>query len=509
VSGRLRWLLWGAPRPAREPRGRFLLVFGVASWLFSLAFLALMLWGFFQYLWASLGWLGFGAVTLLGFVTTRGLFQGLFAGEVRKMITKRYVRTAVWFMLLGAAAAALYLVEIEDRASGPFQVRPATRAELRAPVAGFLAMVYFDEGDRVAAGALVARLDVPDLDSRLAQKRAEVREARAKLRLLEIGPRPEEVREQRYRVERMKVWRDLAQKDLTQAQGALKEELSRLDKQVTQCEVELDAARDAYERAKKLRGTVAVAEEQYREAERRFQVAQAQLGQAQSQKRHREVLGTREAIAGLDADSELARREKDLADAQAALTLLEAGTRPEELEAERARLARLEEEIRYLEGLHGKVLVVSPVPGLVTTPHLREKVGQYLREGDLICQVEEPAALEVEITLAEQEVARVQPGQAVELKARALPFETFSSQVERVAPAAGGGDAAGTAAANTRPAAGKGDVQSTITVYCRLEGGANLRPGMTGHARVYGGKRPVGAILLDRGLRYLRTEFWW
>src|SRR5262249_47717143 len=163
-------------------------------------------------------------------------------------------------------------------------------------------------------GALVARLDVPDLDSRLAQKRAEVRETRAKLRLLEIGPRPEEVREQRYRVERMKVWRDLAQKDLTQAQEALKEERSRLDKQITQCEVELDAARDAYERAKRLRGTVAVAEEQYREAERRFQVAQAQLGQAQSQKRHREVLGTREAIAGLDADSELARREKDLAD---------------------------------------------------------------------------------------------------------------------------------------------------------------------------------------------------
>jgi hypothetical protein len=75
-------------------------------------------------------------------------------------------------------------------------------------------------------------------------------------------------------------------------------------------------------------------------------------------------------------------------------------------------------------------------------------------------------------------------------------------------PAAGGGDAQGTAA-NTRPAAGRGEVQSTVTAYCRLEGGANLRPGMTGHARVYGGKRPVGAVLLDRGLRYLRTEFWW
>jgi hypothetical protein len=32
---------------------------------------------------------------------------------------------------------------------------------------------------------------------------------------------------------------------------------------------------------------------------------------------------------------------------------------------------------------------------------------------------------------------------------------------------------------------------------------------MTGQARVYTGARPVGAILLDRALRLLRTEFWW
>lgn len=409
------------------------------------------------------------------------------------MIFLRYKRTAVWFVLLGAAAAALYFIEIEDRASGPFQVRPAVRAELRAAVAGFVKEVCFEEGDRVSPGALVARLEVPDLDSRLAQKRAEVREAQAKLRLLEIGPRPEEVAEQRYRVERMQVWRDLAQKDLTHAREALKEELARLDKLIAQYGVERDAARDAHERAKNLLGRGALAEEQYREAERRFQVAQTQLAQAQSQKRHREVLGTREAIAGLDAEAELARREKDLADAQAVLNLLAAGSRPEEIEAERARLARLQEEARYLEGLQAKVLVVSPVPGLVMTPHLKDKIGQYLREGDLICQVEEPAALEVEITITEQEVARVQSGQTVELKVRALPFETFSSQVERVAPGAG-----------------KGDVQSTVTVYCRLEGAsAELRPGMTGHARVYSGKRPVGAVLLDRALRFLRTEFWW
>jgi HlyD family secretion protein len=51
--------------------------------------------------------------------------------------------------------------------------------------------VYLDEGDRVSPGEPVARLHVSDLESRLAQKRAEVREAEAKLRLLEAGPRAE------------------------------------------------------------------------------------------------------------------------------------------------------------------------------------------------------------------------------------------------------------------------------------------------------------------------------
>jgi multidrug efflux pump subunit AcrA (membrane-fusion protein) len=116
-----------------------------------------------------------------------------------------------------------------------------------------------------------------------------------------------------------------------------------------------------------------------------------------------------------------------------------------------------------------------------------------VKEGDLIGVVEEPAALEAEITLAEQDVARVQPGQAVALKARAFPFEAFPSQVDRVAPAAS-----------------KGDVQGTVLVSCRLTtAGAELRPGMTGYARIQTGRRSVGAILLDRGLRYVRTELWW
>jgi hypothetical protein len=32
---------------------------------------------------------------------------------------------------------------------------------------------------------------------------------------------------------------------------------------------------------------------------------------------------------------------------------------------------------------------------------------------------------------------------------------------------------------------------------------------MSGHARITTGTRSPGLILVDRALRYLRTEFWW
>jgi putative peptide zinc metalloprotease protein len=452
LRGQARRLLWGAPPPEAEPRGRFLLLYGLVGWLYSLAFLALMLVSLPRLLGPRWGWLGVAGAVLLGFISVRGICSGFFAGEVRTM---------------------------------PFQVRPAARAELRASVAGFIEVVYCDEGDRVSPGAVVARLEVPDLPSRLAQKQAEVREAR--LRLLEAGTRPEELAEQRRRVERAAGWRDRARQDLGRERKAFEEDLARLDKQVARYAAELEQARASLARMQKLAGSGAASAEELDEARTRCRIDQAQREQAEAEKRARQARGTLEAEAGL------AKREKELADARSALALMEAGSRPEEVEAERAKLARLEEEGRYLDGLREKVQVSSPVGGVMTTARLKEKVGQYVREGDLIGLIEEPAVLEAEVTLPEQDVARVRPGQAVELKARALPFETFRTAVDRIAPAAG-----------------KGDAQSSVTVYCRLENqGADLRPGMSGHARIATGSRAPGLILIDRALRYLRTEFWW
>lgn len=481
-----RWLFWGAPQPTADPRGRLLLGYGIASWLFCLGFLSVTVFALVQFLTERWGLVGLVLTLILGVMVFRSLFRGFFGSELQQMFRSRQGRTAFWLSALGALVVILLTVRMEDRAGGAFQVRSVVLAEIRSPVAGFLREVYADEGDRISSNTLVARMEVPNLASRIVQKQAEIREMKAKLRLLEVGPRPEEVAVQRLRVERAQAWHDLAERDLGRAMKILQEDLARLERQVFQQRLEYRNARDAQVRAGKLLALRALSEEEHQEIEKRSEICRAQLEQAEAQQRARQALGTQEA------ETELVRRGKELSEAKAALALLEARSRPEELDAAQAHLGRLEEEIRSLEELQDRSLVLSPVSGLLTTPRLREKIGHYFREGELICLVEEPSGLEAEIALSDQELGRVRPGQPVELKVRTRPFTPLPTTVERIAPKAL-----------------RGEVQSTVIVYCRLDTvDAELRPGMTGYAHIHTGQRRIANILTERILHFLRTDLW-
>src|SRR5207247_40567 len=123
--------------------------------------------------------------------------------------------------------------------------------------------------------------------------------------------------------------------------------------------------------------------------------------------------------------------------------------------------------------------------GVVTTPRLADSLGQYLHEGQVICVVEDPRALEAEVLLTDAEMERVEPGQRVELRPRHSPHQTLHATVDRVAPRAA-----------PAPAEGGGGPPATfrVLVYCRMDvppGGplrqGALPPGTVGHARIHCG----------------------
>ena len=95
----------------------------------------------------------------------------------------------------------------------------ATEIRLAAKVGGRLLEAPFEEGSRVTAGALVARLETTDADHRLAQARANAEAADAKLRLLLAGSRAEDLRRSEDQMAQAQAELDAARRDLDRLSG--------------------------------------------------------------------------------------------------------------------------------------------------------------------------------------------------------------------------------------------------------------------------------------------------
>jgi HlyD family secretion protein len=97
----------------------------------------------------------------------------------------------------------------------------ATEVRVSTKVPGTLAAFPLEEGDRVAVGDELARIDTIDLRLALDGARAEAARAAAELRLVRAGPRVEEIAAARAQVERYRAELDGAEIDLRRMQELL------------------------------------------------------------------------------------------------------------------------------------------------------------------------------------------------------------------------------------------------------------------------------------------------
>ena len=121
---------------------------------------------------------------------------------------------------------------------------------------------------------------------------------RAKLRLLEVGPRPEEILAQRRRVERAQLWRDSAKQDLTRARQAFRAEVDELDRLIAQQRAECSYAEATHGRAQRLVYLGAVSAEDYQGRRKNHEVIRAEVEKAEARRRARLARGAREAVSG-------------------------------------------------------------------------------------------------------------------------------------------------------------------------------------------------------------------
>jgi len=236
---------------------------------------------------------------------------------------------------------------------------------------------------------------------------------------------------------------------------------------------------------------IAVARSAVGKARERLKYAHGELARESSL--HAQKLASLKKLD--EAREGVAVREKELESSESSLRLLAAGSRREEIEAVEAELARLEARTRHLNGELGRVQIVSPIAGVVTTPKLEERIGEYVERGDLVAEVHALETVSVEIAIPEKEISEVTVGQKVELKARAFSGRSLEGVVTSIAPIV------------TKP-----DLpyaERTVTVTTRLENrDLLLKPQMTGTAKILCGEHRLLELLTRRLAGYLRVDFW-
>jgi len=209
-----------------------------------------------------------------------------------------------------------------------------------------------------------------------------------------------------------------------------------------------------------------------------------------------------------DARAALSTAEGVKLEAQRRLNVLLAGTRPDDIEAARARLERLESQQSDLTQQYGKLSVVSPVAGIVATPSrdLKAMKRQLIGSGGLIAKVYDFETVAAQIRVPEKEIGEVRPGLPVELRTRANPDVTFQGRVTSIAVAADATPV--TEAASPLPVTHSGGDRVFVVTSLIDNRSHFLRPGMTGQAKVLCGRRSVMNIMTRQLVRTLNVEVW-
>ena len=167
---------------------------------------------------------------------------------------------------------------------------------------------------------------------------------------------------------------------------------------------------------------------------------------------------------------------------------LAADLRTAELEAERV-LA----DIALLEARKKTAVLVAPISGLVIGDGLGDMTGALMRRGDLVLEIADPSAMELDVSIPQTQVAKVGLEQEGAFRPDFDPSLRFETQIVSVSPAAPSGQRAPLFPAQASLSADAVDT---------------LRPGMTGVIALDRTWRPIWHVV-GRGLRdWLLLRLW-
>lgn len=178
------------------------------------------------------------------------------------------------------------------------------------------------------------------------------------------------------------------------------------------------------------------------------------------------------------AQSEVARN-REAADSAATF---EAESR---LEEARAKVALEEDRL-------ARTTLRSPAAGVIVTPRIEERVGQFLTKGNELCVVADVGSVLAEVAVPETEASLIRAGEKVALKLNPYPTRTFRGIL-------------------TRPGTHVRDegTERFVMAEVQIENAAGLlKTGMMGKAKVSTVTMPVITAIFRKPVRYVWGRLW-
>ncbi|MEI7771677.1 MAG: efflux RND transporter periplasmic adaptor subunit [Chloroflexales bacterium] len=357
-------------------------------------------------------------------------------------------------------------------------VMPAQDASLLFGIQGTVGKVLVHEGDKVAAGQVLAVLTTDALDLQVAQAsaslagaqaqlagldegpraaavaavKAQVHSAESQLAQLKVGPKPQDIASARAGLQ-------AGQANLETQRNSLSAAKTRAESAVEQAANMLRGAQDKYStiywQNRKLESLPGDLPQSLKDSEA---AAQRAVSDAEESLRQAQVAAENARLAE-QTGSQAA--EQQVAQAQAALDKLLAGTTPEQIAAAESQLAQARSQLDSVTNPttaaqraqrdaavaqaqaafdlarynRSQAELKAPFAGLVADVNI-DAGDPSSSAGAAAIRLIDVSALTAEVDVSDVDIAGVQVGQAASLFVQSLPAVTFSGKVAYIAPAA-------------------------------------------------------------------------
>lgn len=355
-------------------------------------------------------------------------------------------------------------VKADDRVVADGRVVPILSADLSLPTGGIVAEVFVSEGDQVAPGQLLLRLNAARQLAGVAQAEADVRRAQARLDLVRAGARSPEIEAARAAVDAAQARVDsltqgprpeelaAAEASLAAAQAALTAATSGASReQIAAAQAELANAEAVLRQAQALYDRIASAPDvglrpealQLERATNAYNAAKARYEELKRGPNPAEVASARAQVARTQAEldvlraparpSDLAAAQAELRRVQAQLDLLVAGPQPEEVRVAEADVAAAEAALTQARALLSEAELRAPFAGTVAA--LEVGVGQQATPGAPLVRLADFSSWLVETRdLTELRIVNVKEGDSALIFVDALPGLALTGRVLRIRP---------------------------------------------------------------------------